>query len=292
MTNQHSTLLTQPIWRVIDHSRPRPHFEALDSFAVDDTLCASVGAGDSPATARLWVHDRTIVLGIQDSRLPQAAAGIDDLHGRGCRVMVRNSGGLAVPLDRGVLNLSLVLPVESVFLGIDLGYETMVALVKKMLMPYTRQVEAKEIVGSYCSGRYDLSIDGKKFAGISQRRTKGGMAVQIFLNVSGSGRERAQIIQRFYRLAIPDGQARGSTPSIRVETVASLKELLPEAVTMDTLSRRLIDVLQNHAERVVHSGLSPAEASIYKKNRQRLIERNRKHLGRLTVPEANVGHIF
>jgi lipoate-protein ligase A len=39
---------------------------------------------------------------------------------------------------------------------------------------------------SYCPGKFDLSIDGKKFAGISQRRVRGGIAVQIYLCVEGN----------------------------------------------------------------------------------------------------------
>ena len=57
---------------------------------------------------------------------------------------------------------------------------------------FTIEIEAREIVGSYCPGSYDLSIKGKKFAGISQRRIRKGVAVQIYLCVNGSGSERAE----------------------------------------------------------------------------------------------------
>ena len=62
-----------------------------------------------------------------------------------------------------------------------------------MFADFEVEIEAKEIVGSYCPGSYDLSIAGKKFAGISQRRIRNGVAVQIYLCVSGSGQERAQL---------------------------------------------------------------------------------------------------
>ena len=52
----------------------------------------------------------TIVLGIQDTRLPFLEEGISIFKGRGLSVIVRNSGGLAVVLDEGVLNISLVFP--------------------------------------------------------------------------------------------------------------------------------------------------------------------------------------
>ncbi len=56
---------------------------------------------------RTWVHHHTVVLGIQDSRLPYIDDGRAYLEAQGYRVIVRNSGGLAVMLDDGVLNISI-----------------------------------------------------------------------------------------------------------------------------------------------------------------------------------------
>ncbi len=92
----------------------------------------------------------------------------------GYRVVVRNSGGLAVVLDSGVLNISLIFPEMKNTIAIEQGYEAMYALIAAMLAPYGARVEAGEIVGSYCPGSYDLSISGKKvcrhFAATGARR--------------------------------------------------------------------------------------------------------------------------
>src|SRR4051795_9305947 len=98
-------LLRQHEWRIIDQSSLGSHFHALQSFGTDDTLCASVGSGQAPATARTWVHHNTIVLGIQDTKLPFLQEGIQFLQEQGYQAIVRNSGGLAVVLDEGVLNI-------------------------------------------------------------------------------------------------------------------------------------------------------------------------------------------
>ena len=119
------------------------------------------------------------------------------LKEKGYDVIVRNSGGLAVVLDEGVLNLSLVFP-EKKGIDINRGYDAMWELVKEMFEDFDHEIEAREIVGSYCPGSYDLSIKGKKFAGISQRRIRKGVAVQIYLCVNGSGSKRAEIIKEFY----------------------------------------------------------------------------------------------
>ena len=167
-------LLVQEKWRVIDQSLSALYTSALQSFGMDDTLCASVGAGLVPATARAWVHRHTIVLGIQDTKLPYLEDGIQFLQDEGYDVIVRNSGGLAVVLDEGVLNLTLVFPENVKGIDINRGYDAMWHLIQEMFADFGKNIEAREIIGSYCPGSYDLSIHGKKFAGISQRRIKKG----------------------------------------------------------------------------------------------------------------------
>ena len=76
-------LLVQEQWRVIDQSLSALYTSALQSFGMDDTLCASVGAGGVPATARAWVHHNTIVLGIQDTKLPFLQEGISVFERKG-----------------------------------------------------------------------------------------------------------------------------------------------------------------------------------------------------------------
>src|SRR5699024_7771948 len=77
-------------------------------------------------------------------------------------------------------------------------YGAMVDFVRYMLSDLTGAIEAREIVGSYCPGDYDLSIGGKKFAGIAQRRVRDGIAIQIYLDVEGNAQQRATLVKRFY----------------------------------------------------------------------------------------------
>ncbi|MGE6630403.1 lipoate--protein ligase family protein [Bacillus sp. NPDC077027] len=278
MKNEPIDLLTQPKWRIIDQSSLGPYFDAKQSFAIDDTLCAAVGKGLAPATARSWVHHDTIVLGIQDTRLPFLRDGVRLLEQEGYRVIVRNSGGLAVVLDDGVLNVSLIFEEQKKGIDIDRGYDAMVALVKRMLASYQVDIEAYEIVGSYCPGSYDLSIGGKKFAGISQRRLRGGVAVQIYLCADGSGRERANLIRRFYEAALKDKRqdVKATFPDIQPDTMASLSELVGEPIDCMLLMRLLLEELQKLSEQLTASGLTAGEQLEFEKNMTRMIERNEK----------------
>ncbi|WP_428910142.1 lipoate--protein ligase family protein [Niallia sp. Krafla_26] len=271
-------LLVQDHWRVIDQSSSGLYNRALQSFGMDDTLCASVGKGLSPATARAWVHQNTIVLGIQDTKLPFLQEGVDFLRENGYDVIVRNSGGLAVVLDEGVLNLSLVFPEEVKRIDINRGYDAMWELVKEMFRDFDQVIEAREIVGSYCPGSYDLSIDGKKLAGISQRRIRGGVAVQIYLCVNGSGSERASLIKTFYDRSIKGAETKHIYPKIVPDVMSSLSELLSTQLTIADVMMRFLKVLQNKSDRLTMESLSTEEVLLFPDYLERVIERNDKVL--------------
>ena len=269
------SMLYQPNWRVIDQTTLGPTFDAKQSFAIDDVLCASVGQGHSDCVARSWVHHDTVILGIQDTRLPFLSRGLESLHAHGYRFVVRNSGGLAVVLDEGVLNLSLILPELNGKISIDEGYETMTAFIQEMLQPYNIKLSAREIVGSYCPGRYDLSVNGKKFAGISQRRLRQGVAVQIYLCVDGSGGKRAEVVRDFYEAAL-NGQATTFTyPVVKPEVMASLEELSGLALTVQDLMLTFYKTLGRFGH-LLPSQLTIEEVKRFDDAYQRVIERNEK----------------
>ncbi|MFJ7725967.1 biotin/lipoate A/B protein ligase family protein [Neobacillus sp. NPDC097160] len=270
-------LLRQPEWRVIDQSAVGIHFQALQSFGTDDTLCASVGAGEAPATARTWVHHNTVVLGIQDTRLPYLQEGIHFLKQAGYQAIVRNSGGLAVVLDEGVLNISLIFPEAEKGIDINRGYDVMWQLIQTMFADFPqRKIEAREIVGSYCPGSYDLSIDGKKFAGISQRRLKKGVAVQIYLCVNGSGAKRAELVKQFYKLAKHEEHTKFIYPEIVPEVMASLSELLGTSFTIADVMLRLLNQLHANSDFLYAGQLNEYELGLFPGYYQRVIDRNEK----------------
>lgn len=270
------TLLKQEKWRIIDQSSLGVQFDALQSFAMDDTLCASVGSGYSTATARSWVHHQTIVLGIQDTKLPFLEDGLHYLEQQGYRYIVRNSGGLAVVLDEGVLNLSLIFPDTDKGIDINRGYDAMWSLIKLMFSDYEAVIDAREIIGSYCPGSYDLSIDGKKFAGISQRRIRKGVAVQIYLCVTGSGQERARHIQQFYEKARKGIETKWTYPDIYPEVMASLAELLDAQITVQDVMLRFLKALKGMSQQIFSEPLTGEELRWYEEYYQRIVERNER----------------
>jgi octanoyl-[GcvH]:protein N-octanoyltransferase len=272
-------LLRQERWRVIDQSSLGPMFGALQSFAMDDTLCTAVGAAQSDPVARSWVHHQTVVLGIQDTKLPFLSEALSTLEEAGYQYIVRNSGGLAVVLDEGVLNLSLVFPDSEKGIDINRGYDAMWLLVQEMFKDFDVEMEAKEITQSYCPGSYDLSIGDRKFAGISQRRIRNGVAVQIYLCVNGSGSERAELIRQFYETGLNGEQTKFTFPSIQPEVMASLSELLGAELSVQDVMLRFLQSLKSLSGEIYSSALQGEEYTMYEMYYQRVVERNEKVLG-------------
>ncbi|WCN38588.1 lipoate--protein ligase family protein [Aneurinibacillus uraniidurans] len=265
-------LFGQHIWRLVDQSKTHSSFHALYSFAMDDTLCTSVQQGISPAVVRTWVHHQNIVLGNVDTKLTRLADGLAYLRECGYMPIVRNSGGAAVVLDTEVLNVSLILPTTDAFSDIHAGYRAMVEFIRLLLAPYGAVVDTGEVVGSYCPGDFDVSIGGRKFGGLAQRRRRGAVAVQAFLLANGSGAQRAELVKRFYSISAVEGDA---YPDVNPGTLASLSELLGVTISCADLQARIAEVLAEKADEVRTSvQLLPQELEEFNRNLAGMQARN------------------
>ncbi|RAV00929.1 lipoyl protein ligase domain-containing protein [Paenibacillus sp. YN15] len=217
--------------------------DVTDAFAWDEVACRKTGKGEFPALARIWRHPRAIVLGLRDRRLPYAGTAMEKLRGDGFSVGVRNSGGAAVPLDSGVVNLSLILPYEQgTRMDFHREFRLMANLIADAVKPWSKEVRWGEIRGSFCPGEYDLALSGRKFCGIAQRRQLRACVVSAFVIVEGSGEERGQVAQRFYREAT-GGVSHADDPMVVPASMASLQELagVPSAEAFLGSLRELLD---------------------------------------------------
>ncbi|MFD2331185.1 biotin/lipoate A/B protein ligase family protein [Cohnella sp. GCM10020058] len=209
---------------ILDRTDQLEAVDPLYAFALDELLCRAAGAGGT-AVCHLWRHPRAFVMGLRDSRLPYAREAADRLAGQGYGVAVRNSGGAAVPLDPGVVNLSLILPKDRAEdMAFHGDFERMYDLIRLAVRQLGGEAAKGEIVGSYCPGDFDLSIAGRKFCGIAQRRQVKSYNVQAFIIAEGEGDERARLVREFYGLAAA-GADPSAYPDVGTDRMASLAEL-------------------------------------------------------------------
>lgn len=269
-----TTFFENKKWCFVDHSKEMIMKSPLESFGMDDTFCHLVGRDHFAPVVRSWVHSSSVVLGIQDHRLPNIGEAQRFLVDAGFVPIVRNSGGLAVVLDKGVLNISLIFE-DPGKLAIDTAFTFMVDFVKMLLPQAADRIEAYEIVGSYCPGSFDLSIGGKKFAGISQRRMQNGIAVQIYLCVEGSGAERAELIREFYDIGILGGEVKYEYPKVNLTVMASLQELLDDAtLTVNSLNAKIPAVLSTISSVDAFASFSTEQAELNAHYLERIYKRN------------------
>jgi octanoyl-[GcvH]:protein N-octanoyltransferase len=208
---------------VLDRTKDTAITDISYPFALDELLCRQTGEG-GPSVCHLWRHPRAFVMGARDSRLPEAATAARWLEDEGYDMLVRHSGGAAVPLDAGVINLSLIMPMTDKYaFGFRDDFERMYALIRRTVEAFHYTIHKGEVQGSYCPGEYDLHIDGFKFCGIAQRRQKNAMIIQAFVLVEGSGAARAKMAKAFYERASVGAEI-GAYPIIVPESMRSLQE--------------------------------------------------------------------
>jgi lipoate-protein ligase A len=129
-------------------------------------------AATGRATAHLWQAPAGFVVPRRYTLLPGWAARPADV-----RVEVRASGGGLVPQGPGLWNLSLVWPVPAPSANappsaMPSGTQTIYrAMCDELAAAFARlgvQATAEPVDGSFCDGRYNLAVAGRKLVGTAQ----------------------------------------------------------------------------------------------------------------------------
>lgn len=171
-----------------------------------------------------WTTDQpTLILGINDRHLPNLTAGLQSLTANKYDYFLRNSGGLAVISDPGVLNISLFIPDADRKLDVDDSYDIIADLI--MATFPTLSIQTFEVTHSYCPGKYDLSVNGQKIAGIAQRRSKGAVVLMLYLSVEGNQDARSNVVSEFYRAGNAYSQTRWAFPQVDKTTMTTVEKI-------------------------------------------------------------------
>lgn len=176
--------------------------DIYEAFAEEWLLFQTVQEGEPPWMTG-WVHRSALVLGGRERRLPRVIEAMDWHEREGIRTMVRPSGGAAVPLDDGVLNVALwVAPVATRnACAVQHDFQQLAQRIVDAIGQMGVQASIGEVTGAVCPGGYDVHIDGYKVAGISQHRSMRGTLVHAFINVCGDAISRARWVAQLYQQA-------------------------------------------------------------------------------------------
>lgn len=224
----------------------------------------------------LWQLSHTMILGMKDTRVSDLQKGLVSLKKNHYDVVVRNAGGLGVIADPGILNLSLILPnLEDHKYSIDQAYLLMFEWIKLAFQDFPIKIEAFEIPTSYCPGTYDLSIDGKKFAGIAQRRVKNGLAVMIYLSVTGNQFARGEAVKAFYKESLGAQFGEHGYPAVDPGSMANLEDLLHTTLSISEVKVRLKNAINkiNHESLDTTTLLKEIDSEWFKNEQKRQFDR-------------------
>lgn len=255
------------------NTMPYEKFNHAAHFALTDALIQYAAEHEQPII-HFWQTSPLVILGMMDTKIGnfEQALQLFDKHNHD--YIIRNSGGLAVVSDPGVLNVSLIYPsAKDQRISIDQAYEFMLDFIRQTFYPQfpNHKIEAYKIEDSYCFGDYDLSIAGKKIAGISQRRIKDGVAIMLYVSINGNQKERAEILQEFYSVGLDGSEPVSRYPSIKPEVMTTLAESYQHPLTVAEVKQMMLSHFawtdgKYHPE--MKASFDEALAKMYKRNQR------------------------
>jgi lipoate-protein ligase A len=144
-----------------------------DGLAMEQSLLGIAASGAS--CARIWRSRPMMVVPRSYRKHPRFEAVQRQWARSGIPIAVRQSGGGAVPLEEGVLNLSLAWSTRLPALThADAIYGALCDVVARSICCYGIECRTAAVQDSFCDGRFNLSIGGRKVAGTAQHWSRGG----------------------------------------------------------------------------------------------------------------------
>lgn len=223
--------------------QPLTPADNLSSFIYTNALLRSASELKFPLL-HFWTLEDTVILGLKDQRLPHLSTALASLTHLGFHYFMRNSGGLAVVSDDGILNLSIFYPwhLEDHELTIDEAYQRMVDLIQAAFP--SLEIATGEITHSYCPGSFDISVNGQKIGGISQRRNKVGVTVMLYLSVGGNQQDRGKLIRDFYDTGLQQDQNKWHFPDVWPGAMTTVSKVLNSQLSVQDAIQRIQSVVQ------------------------------------------------
>lgn len=151
--------------------------EPQRNIDLDAQLGHEVAVGVRRPLVRVWRSAHTPGIGVsrKDVSSPAGSQAMKTLMDEGCNVIVRQTGGTAVPQGDGVLHLSLLFPRLARKTTTDAYYRLLCDPFLQWFAGYGLSAYTGALPGSYCDGTYNVLVDGRKLIGTAQA-WRGGLA--------------------------------------------------------------------------------------------------------------------
>lgn len=229
---------------VCDDTAQRTPQAQLD---LDEQLLQAAARGEVGPMWRLWQDGPALVVTRKESHLPHFHLACASLQRQGWPVVVRQSGGSALPHTAEMLQLSLILPRSFIDVErIAQLYAWLVAPLVGLMETYGIHADFGEVEGAFCDGHYNLVADGRKIAGTAQRwigglagvpSRQGAVLAHATLFVKGQMLMPTQVVNLFYALA-------GEQAHYEESAVTTMEMMLQKQVQMKEVRQKLLSLLE------------------------------------------------
>jgi lipoate-protein ligase A len=190
---------TESSWRIVCVPQPHP---AEDGLAQLQALADELTSESSAPALLIWRSQRALLVTWQDTHLPRFHESLDQMTVFGWPVVLRRSGGGACPVDLGTVQVATV---EPALRGttMDTKYDALTSIVQSSLHSIGIVARTGPVADAYCPGAYDLAVEGKKIAGVSQHWFRNQRGIRCIvtaasINVEEAPDACADAVNRFY----------------------------------------------------------------------------------------------
>ncbi|WP_249226545.1 lipoate--protein ligase family protein [Alicyclobacillus mengziensis] len=210
--------------------------DSARNLELEVILGQAVAKGEIRPLIRIWRSALSPGIGVsrRDVASLQGEQAMEQLKQDGWDVVVRTTGGTAVPQGQGVVHLSYLFPRNHRKATTDAYYRLLCLPLIDWLGTLGLKASTGALLGSYCDGTYNILVDGKKLVGTAQA-WRGGLAgvsssrpgyilAHACLVVDVDMVAAAERINRFYA-------ASGNDYRVDAATTTTLRTLAPNRFT-------------------------------------------------------------
>lgn len=138
-----------------------------DGLQIDQALLDQAGEG-GPVSA-IWEPLPSMVVPASYRRFERFEMLRERFAEQGWPVTVRRSGGGLVPQGAGMVNLGLAWRTRAAMgEAMESVYRSLCRLLQQTIDPFGIRARLEAVEGSFCDGRYNLAVAGRKVAGTAQ----------------------------------------------------------------------------------------------------------------------------
>jgi len=189
-------------WRVLVD----PHIYPVEVGLARQQALADELAGQSfKPSLVMWRCQPSLLVTRTETRLPHFEDASAELQATGWPIFIRKSGGRPCPVGPGTVQISMI-EVASLSATMTAKYTALAELMQAALCFYRIASQTGSVAGAYCPGNYDLAVEGRKIAGMSQHwfRNCGGthcIVTAASINIEEPPDIFAGVVNQFYTSA-------------------------------------------------------------------------------------------